>query len=239
MIENMKGWNLSFLPNIKKKLNIFLYEKFGLRITRSRIDVRRKDKPLQDLLLRFARDDRIGQQIEELYILHYLVTCAESLPGDIAEVGVYRGGSAKFIATLKGNRTLHLFDSFQGMLETTQGKDFYQKGDFADTSYESVKQYLHEFPNICFYPGWFPQTAEPVKDRIFSFVHLDVDLYQSTLKALMFFYSRLVSGGFLLSHDFHSVACPGVAQAFHEFFQDKPESILVFPQSLQCAVQKL
>jgi hypothetical protein len=210
------------LRKIKDALTVFLYEKYGVRITRSRIDVRRKDKPLQDLLLRFVRDDRVGQQLEELYVLYHLVTCSHTLPGDIAEVGVYRGGSAKFIATLKGNRTLHLFDSFQGMLATTPGKDFHQNGEFADTSYESVKQYLREFPHIFFHPGWFPQTAESVQDRTFSLVHLDVDLYQSTLDALTFFYSRLVRGGFLLSHDYHSAACPGVAEAFHEFFQDKP-----------------
>ena len=32
--------------------------------------------------------------------------------GDIAEVGVYKGGSAKIICSAKGDRHLHLFDTF-------------------------------------------------------------------------------------------------------------------------------
>ncbi|MCP4711866.1 MAG: macrocin-O-methyltransferase [Planctomycetes bacterium] len=230
---------MSFSAKAKKKLTAYLYQKHHLRITRGRLDRRRHDKDLNEFLLGLYRDGRVGQQIEELYILYQLTKLTEPIVGDIAEVGVFQGGTAKLIATLKKNRSLHLFDSFCGMLETTDGKDLHQKGDFTETSVESVKKYLAEFAGIHFYPGWFPETAEPVKDKTFSLVHLDVDLYKSTLDALEFFYPRLNRGGFIVSHDYHSIVCPGVGEAFEKFFQGKPESILSFPQSLQAAVQKL
>lgn len=34
--------------------------------------------------------------------------------GDIAELGVFRGGSARLICEVKGDRGLHLFDTFAG-----------------------------------------------------------------------------------------------------------------------------
>jgi len=230
---------MSYSAKAKREITSYLYQKHNLRITRGRLDRRRLDKDMNGFLLGLYRDGRVGQQIEELYILYQLTKLTELIGGDIAEVGVFQGGTAKLIATLKKDRSLHLFDSFCGMLETTDGKDLHQKGDFTETSVESVKQYLSKFDDIHFYPGWFPETAEPVKDKTFSLIHLDVDLYKSTLDALEFFYPRLNHGGFIVSHDYHSIACPGVSEAFEEYFHGKVESILSFPQSLQAAIQKL
>jgi len=46
---------------------------------------------------------------------------------------------------------------------------------------------------------------------------LDVDLYKSTIACLKFFYPRLVRGGIILVHDYHS---DGIQKAFKEFLQD-------------------
>ncbi len=52
-------------------------------------------------------------------------------------------------------------------------------------------------------------------ERRFSFVHLDVDLYESTLAGLEYFYPRLIPGGVILSHDYSILA--GVKKAFEDF----------------------
>ncbi len=39
----------------------------------------------------------------------------EKIKGELAEVGVYKGGSAKLICEAKGNSILHLFDTFEGL----------------------------------------------------------------------------------------------------------------------------
>jgi hypothetical protein len=70
----------------------------------------------------------------------------------------------------------------------------------------------------------------------FSFVHLDVDLYQSTLSGLEWFYPRLNRGGVLISHDY--TIAKGVRKAFDEFFIDKPECLIELSGS-QVAFVKL
>ena len=179
------------------------------------------------------------QILEELLNIYQLAKNTSHLDGDIAEVGVYKGGSAKLLAIWKGKRSLHLFDSFQGMASTSKNIDIHRVGDFNDTSFEAVKQYLFEFDNLYLHKGWFPCNSELVKNNRFSLVHLDVDLYQSTLDALNFFYERMVRGGIILSHDYNSLSCPGVVKAFDEFFKDKEEAIIELGGTSQCLVVKL
>src|SRR6185369_6776121 len=61
------------------------------------------------------RDGEGLQVLEERYNLWILAKSVSHRPGAYAEVGVYRGGSARFIAAAKGHATLHLFDTFAGM----------------------------------------------------------------------------------------------------------------------------
>jgi predicted O-methyltransferase YrrM len=99
-----------------------------------------------------------------------------------------------------------------------------------------VREYLNTERNVFFYKGIFPSTSEPVKDRSFSLVNLDVDTYESTKKCLEFFYSRMSPGGIILSHDY--ITAPGVMKAFDEFFFEKPEPVIETAGS-QCLVVKV
>lgn len=145
---------------------------------------------------------------------------------DIAEAGVYKGGSARLMCGVRGPRALHLFDTFGdhgGMPETLSGVDpIHKKGDFGDSRLEEVKRLFQGESKVNFYPGFFPATANPVTNREFSFVHLDMDIYQSTLDGLAFFWPRLVTGGMLASHDYSFIGNSGVKRAFDEFFGNQP-----------------
>ncbi len=163
------------------------------------------------------------------------VQATREVPGDIAEFGVAYGGSAKIIASFGGGRILHLFDTFAGLPEPGPlDSPRFCKGSYK-CSLESVQQYLSGLP-VAFYKGIFPATAGAVGDKKFSFVHLDVDLYESTLEGLKFFYPRMSRGGILISHDYQSSS--GVDQAFREFFADKPEPVVGLA-GYQCMVTKL
>ena len=87
-----------------------------------------------------------------------------------------------------------------------------------------MRKRLSKYPSVEIYPGIFPDSASAIKDIRFSFVHLDVDLYSVTKKALEFFYPRMLSGGRILSHDYGQ--CEGVWLAFDEFIADKSEKLL-------------
>jgi hypothetical protein len=173
----------------------------------------------------------------EAYHISMAVRCTQKVPGDIAEVGVYRGGSAKIICAVKGDRHLHLFDTFEGLprVDDVDAVWPFYEGKFA-ASYEDVRQYLGTEKNVTFYKGVFPDTAGPVAGCAFSLVNLDVDTYESTKQCLNFFYPRMSPGGIIISHDY--LTTPGVQKAFDEFFADKVEPVIETAGS-QCFVVKV
>jgi hypothetical protein len=181
----------------------------------------------------------VVQPLEDFFNLYQIMLKTQRVPGDIAELGVYRGGSAKLIATLKGQKQLYLFDTFEGMPAVRADLDVHRAGDFADTSLEAVQKYLAAFNGISFHKGIFPSSAGELSntDARFSFVHLDADIYASTRAGLEFFYPRTNKGGMILSHDYRSLGCPGVKQAFDEFFADKQEPVIELWKT-QCLVVK-
>ena len=225
---------LVYKYNIFSKILSYFNNKFQLKLLSFY-----KEKEIVNLIKNIKNDiDFAFYPIEAFHV--YSITKSQSiLEGDIAEVGVYQGGSAKLICEAKGEKTLHLFDTFEGLPKVTEedthfGMKYWETGEFKNTSIEKVKNYLSKYNNLRFYKGKFPETAEPINKKQFSFVHLDVDLYQSTLDCLKFFFPRMVNGGIILSHDFHT---NGVKKAFREYFKDKniPQIEL---SSSQCLVIK-
>lgn len=136
--------------------------------------------------------------------------------GDLAEVGVYEGGSAIALCQLKGDRILHLFDTWEGMPKGFVFRDL-DKKEIYEGLYKAdigicVKK-LAPYPEVHFYKGIFPYTAEPIKDKRFCFVHIDIDTYRSTFLALDFFYPRLNIEGMIVIHDYYN----GVKAAVDDF----------------------
>ena len=129
----------------------------------------------------------------------------------------------------KTDKTVHLFDTFSGMPPTDPEKDVHMEKDFNDTSFESVKFFLKDCENLKFYPGFFPETAAPVKDKSFSFVHVDVDIYKSVKDCSDFFYTRTTRGGVIVYDDYGFVSCPGALKGVDEFYTDKPETPIYIP----------
>lgn len=165
---------------------------------------------------------------ERCYILYSLCRSAVAMGGDIAEAGVYKGGSAKIlsIAARASDKRIpiHLFDSFEGMPDVAD-RDIsgHTKGNFDKTSLDRVKKLLRDFPNVVFHKGEISEQLDNIKDRNFSFVHIDVDLYLTTKACLEFFYPRMFYSGIIVCDDagfwqYRTV----VRRAFTEFFKDKP-----------------
>lgn len=90
---------------------------------------------------------------------------------------------------------------------------------------------------LVIHKGWIPERFKDVEDMKFSFLHVDVDLYDPTIDSLKFFYDRMTTGGIIMCDDYGSVSCPGAKKAFDEFFADKQENILELP-SAQAIVVK-
>jgi O-methyltransferase len=177
-------------------------------------------KPVLDAILTVKRQRKMATTLIDAYQLVAAARSTAKLPGAAAEVGVFKGATARLILDALPNKTLHLCDTFEGLPDSQDGLD---KGQFCGTL-EEVRQYLDD-PRVQFHRGYFPRdTAHEIENERFAFVHLDVDYYDGTLAALEFFWPRMVTGGIVLTHDY--VLLPGPTKAFDEFFRDRVEPVI-------------
>lgn len=154
----------------------------------------------------------LAEQIEEL-----------GIPGDAAELGVFRGEFAAQINAALPERTLHLFDTFEGFSaedvaqERRLGLSRARAGEFSDTDAQSVLRRLPHPERAVIHAGRFPETFAPCEGLRFALVSVDADLYAPTAAALPLFWERLSPGGALIMHDVNSLQYPGPSRALREF----------------------
>jgi O-methyltransferase len=154
----------------------------------------------------------------------------EHIPGDMAEVGVWRGDCAEFIHLFGPEKRMYLFDTFEGFPVQSDEADNKFSNEFRDTSEATVRQRFANNPNIIIKAGVFPGTASDLQENRFSLVSLDCDLYEPILEGLRFFYPRMSAGGYIFLHDHNGTGYnEGPARATREFFADKPEKIIDIP----------
>lgn len=159
----------------------------------------------------------------------------EGVEGDFAELGVYKGETARVIHLCAPERRLHLFDTFEGfpandLYEETGKAAGYTSRHFADTSTGRVMDRLGKHPNIIIHQGYFPETAEKVKDESFALVSMDADLYKPTRAGLEFFFPRLSPGGIIMVHDYNT-DWPGLMKAVDDFCEKNNLSTIPVPDA--------
>lgn len=150
-----------------------------------------------------------------------------------AECGCWKGHSTYIISSLikeyKKKINFHIFDSFEG-LSSGENQDF--SFQYNKKNQKSIEKYfigneknlnkvLKKFEFCKIHKGWIPSKFEKVKNKKFSFVHIDVDLYDPTMNSLEFFYPRLVKGGIICCDDYNYSLFPGATKAWNNFFEKK------------------
>jgi len=173
---------------------------------------------------------------KDMLILALKDMIENNIPGELAELGVYKGQSARLIHHYVPERKLFLFDTFSGFdendikVEQTFHGDNYNQ--FKDTNVKSVMQCIDpENDNVIPIAGMFPQSIPENFNHIFAFVHMDMDLYQPTIEAFRYFYPRVSRGGYMIVHDYSNIKWPGIKKAVDEFFQDKSERPVLMPDN--------
>ncbi|MBI4994112.1 class I SAM-dependent methyltransferase [Candidatus Peregrinibacteria bacterium] len=173
-------------------------------------------------------------------ILHEFCKLCLPIEGDIAECGVYKGGTAFVLANVLkhsgSDKQLHLFDSFTGLPDTLPVDGKHKKGDFGDASLNVLKKRLHGYDYKA-YAGFFENTLNEVSKLHFCFVHIDVDIYSAAKECTEFFYPRLKKGGIIVYDDYGFGSTKGVKLAVEEFYKTKPEKPVVLPTK-QCIIIK-
>lgn len=154
-----------------------------------------------------------------------------SVPGDLVEAGVWRGGCAIFMrAVLKAfedrSRTVWLADSFQGLpipnaaeYPADAGDTHSQFASYLAVSLDQVKENFRKYEllddRVRFLPGWFRDTLPSAPMRQIAVLRLDGDMYESTIQALSCLYPKVSPGGFVIIDDYG--ALPNCRSAVDDF----------------------
>lgn len=146
-----------------------------------------------------------------------------TLPGDWAQFGVYRGRCARFMSNfLIGKRQFHLFDSFEGLPEDWMGA--WKAGSFALK--ESQIPVFHN-PNIHTHKGWFSDTVAPFATTLeapLAFLHIDCDLYSSTMDVLNGLNMHIADGTILLFDEYMMESKGELSEDEHRALHEWAES---------------
>lgn len=172
------------------------------------------------------------------------------VPGDIAELGVFRGLGLMTWANLLesyciGDRTktVYGFDNWEGFkgFSAEDGKPVEQahkvEGGFSPAAFlEELEdaigifdsdRFIPQKPRIKLVKGDIEKSAANfVSDNPgvrFSLVHFDCDLYAPTKAALDAFWPRVSRGGVVIFDEYSIPDWPGETKAVDEFLADKPE----------------
>lgn len=172
------------------------------------------------------------------YLRSFIDTIKErKISGSIAELGVYKGDFAKLMNYFLPDRTLYLFDTFEGF----DKRDSIPAGDeswFKDTSENIVLQNMPHPEKCIIKKGYFPETTSGVEDK-FCLVSLDADLYEPILSGLEYFYPRLEKGGYIFIHDYGNYHFTGVKKAVLKFCMDNDISFVpVLDRCLSAVITK-
>jgi len=172
------------------------------------------------------------------FVIYQSIKNCSHLRGDFAELGVYDGGTIKLISKINiNNKKIYGFDTFEGFPNHDKKKNPTWKEGGLKADYKTVKKMIND-SNVFLIKGFFPNSAKKLpNDLQLSFVHLDADLFESTLSGCEFFYDKLSQGGFLLIDDYGNLSCPGVTNAVDLFFKNKSEKPIFFATG-QCLIIK-
>ncbi len=210
---------IAFHP-IKWNLNVF---KGSNRQVISELYYRRKN---------FSRLEDVQREADLDHFLKFLIK-TELIDGDILELGVYKGGTttlfAHFLKKINSKKKIFACDTFTGLPyddEFSGYKDGKFKGWLSDTSYEYVIKKFQEFEvddKIIAIEGIFEKVVpQKLANEKFSFVLFDFDLYQSTMHALNFVYSRVPKNGIMVFQNYERINKDnpewGETKAVDEFF---------------------
>jgi Macrocin-O-methyltransferase (TylF) len=144
-----------------------------------------------------AMPDALGFDSQRDLIEYALRTIA--VDGHYLEFGVFTGGTIRFIARRIGERTIHGFDSFQGLPEPWSGFNLGSK------AFDMSRRLPRVPDNVKLHVGYFdtslPKWLAEHPGQV-AFIHLDCDIYSSTRTVLQLITGRLANGTVILFDEY-------------------------------------
>jgi len=129
-----------------------------------------------------------------------------------AEAGIYAGMSVFFTAEYC-KETFIAIDSFKGVSEPSkEDTDYFKKHDLSiDKKYAEMT--LSRYKNVKIIDGWIPEILKSLPELEYSFVNIDVDLYEPTKNSIEYFWKRMIPGSVMVLDDFGSKKTLGAKKA--------------------------
>ncbi len=155
----------------------------------------------------------------------------KKIPGEVAELGVYKGDFTVALEKLFPEKKLYLYDTFEGFSSEDVKKDKSLKNKtgesdkFKDTSVQLVLSRLTNPEKVLVKKGFFPDTFDE-KNVPFSFVSIDLNLYDPVKAALDIFYPLLSPGGYILISDYYAPFYKGTREAVNKWCQENNKNIV-------------
>lgn len=158
---------------------------------------------------------------------------SENIPGDVVECGVCMGGTAAVLAHYATHsrleRTVWLFDSFQGLPQPTasDGEESHGWTGKLVGDARKVQKILArtgaDMTRVEIVPGWFQDAFAALKIPHVALLNIDADWYDSVKLCLEKFYDAVSLGGFISIDDYGH--WPGCKRAVDEFFRNRNLSV--------------
>ncbi len=176
------------------------------------------DSTFQNLLKRLKDFTLVDTyRLWELWVLSGQM---QTVPGDALEVGVWRGGSGALIARRLAHteKKIFLADTFQGVVGAGINDSKYVGGEHSDVSISQVKRLMHDLKveNVVILQGIFPEETGHLVSGPLSFVHVDVDVYESAKRVMEFIAPFLSPGAIVVFDDYGFSGCEGVTKIVNE-----------------------
>lgn len=153
----------------------------------------------------------------------------ENIPGDFAEIGVFKGGLIMAMALkcqqLGVERTIHAYDTFMGMTpETADDVDYNgippsqypQDAVKCRSTFEETRRVIEQvqYPRIVYHIGDIVKT-DVTQIPTLALLRLDTDWYESTRFELLFFEPKVSPFGFIIVDDYgHWKGCRKAVDEF-------------------------
>lgn len=207
------------------------------------IDIATSVEIFSDLSREIISEGRTLLSYDRLYTLFQAVMQLPQNPITV-EVGAYKGGSSKFIATLlrsqKGGGKLYSCDTFTGHATVDRRYDgkHVLKNYFGDVTADEVKRYLEPLNNVTVLVGDIAKTYTHIEEPVIDLIHLDVDVYTPIKFVLDALWPRIAPHGFILVDDYGFTTCKGAKKAVDDFMARTRDCIKFHFLTGQCILIK-
>jgi O-methyltransferase len=217
-----RGVELRLMPIVDQKIN-------GLSYTRVETAAGYApwlDEPAFVALMNSIRDSTLVDELRCWELWQLVPQCAR-LPGEILEVGVWRGGTGAIIASRAPNKIVYLADTFGGVPKAGERDPHYGGGEHSETSVEAVEELLGTLgvSNAVVLKGIFPEEF-PQLSNVYCFVHIDVDVYESARAIMDEIWPRLSPGGMVVFDDYGFHTTSGIAHLVNGYVGD-PDKLVI------------